>query len=150
MFSATYVPFFEFDSDKYRLVLNVDKDFLNGSFWNGRYVGCIYLNTRFYELLSGMPSDRISRTGDQNYQVVPDTSSIRSIKRTDGSTSTLYQTFQEISSMAMWNPIASIVFCTGHAPYSPDQHQPTLDIRGHVQQQSVQQREQLQSDQHHL
>ena len=37
VFNKTYVPFFEFDSEKYRLVLNVDKDFLNGSFNNGRY-----------------------------------------------------------------------------------------------------------------
>ena len=112
-------------SDKYRLVLNVDKDVLSGSFWNGRYVVCIYLNTRFYELLSGMPSDRISRTGDQNYQLTPDTSSIRSIKRADGSTSTLYQTLQEISSMAMWSPIAIIVFCTGQLPIVPTNTTPS-------------------------
>ena len=126
LFKATYIPYFEFDSDKYRLVLNIDKDFCNGGYWAGRYVGSVYLNTRFYELLSGMPSNRISRIGDSNYEVVPDTSSTKSIKRADGSTSTLYQTFQEISSMAMWNPVASIVFCTGQLPIVSTNTSPPL------------------------
>ena len=28
----------------------------------------------------------------------------------------MYQTVQEVSSLAMWNPIASVVFCTGMLP----------------------------------
>ena len=134
MFGQTCVPFFEFDSDKYRLVLNVDKLFIDGSSLNGKYKGSLYFNTCFYELVSGMPSDRISRTGDLNYELTPDMSSIRSYKATNGSSYSLYQTSQEISSVAMESYSEHTVL-HWPAPYSPHEYQPSPDIRRHIQQQ---------------
>ena len=64
----TYAPYFEYDYDKCRLVLNLDQSFNSGSYGNGTYAGSDYFNTRFYELLSGLPCIRQNRTGDLNYQ----------------------------------------------------------------------------------
>ena len=60
-------PYFEYDYDKCRLVLNVDQAFARGTHDNGTYIGSVYFNTRFYELLSGLPCNRQSRDGDLNY-----------------------------------------------------------------------------------
>ena len=120
-FAETLVPFFEYDYDKCRLVLNVDESFVAGSYANGtatdgRYRGAVYFNTRFYELLSGLSCFRQNRDGYLNYLFMPDTSSTRTIKASTGVIHTMYQTVQEMSSLAMWNPIASVVFCTGMLP----------------------------------
>ena len=109
-------PYFEYDYDKCRLVLSIDQVFCSGTCVNGTYAGSLYFNTRFYELLSGMPCIRRSRTGDLNYQFTPDTTSTIIAKDKTGIPHTLYQTSQEVSSLAMWNPIASVVFCTGMLP----------------------------------
>ena len=113
---VTLAPYFQYDYDKCRLVLTVDQDFSSGIYDYGTYIGSINFNTRFYELLSGMPCIRRSRTGDLNYQFTPDTASTLIVKDQTGIPHTLYQTSQEVSSLAMWNPIASVVFCTGMLP----------------------------------
>ena len=71
---------------------------------------------RFYELLSGLSCVRENRDGNLNYRLMPDLSTARAIKNVFGENRTMYQTTQETSSLAMWNPIASIVFCTGMLP----------------------------------
>ena len=127
LFNLAKAPFFEYDYDKCRLVLNVDQTFANGSYdnaftragWAGKYVGSMYFNTRFYELLSGLSCTRKNRDGDLNYLHTPDLTSNRIFKDSAGNSHTMYQTVQEISSIAMWNPIASIVFCTGMLPIFP-------------------------------
>ena len=121
-----YVPFFEFDSDKYRLVLNIDQSFVDGNTPNGKFDGLLYFNTRFFELVSGLACDRVSRVGDGNYLFTPDPKSTRSLKDEGGTTHTLYSTVQEMSSMAIWNPIASIVFCTGMLPIVSTNTSPPL------------------------
>ena len=126
VFKSTNAPFFEYDYDKCRLVLNVDQVFTNGAYDNtttgglaGRYVGSLYFNTRFYELLSRLSCTRKNRDGNLNYLHTPDLSTNRTFKDNAGVSHTMYQTIQEISSIAMWNPIASIVFCTGMLPIFP-------------------------------
>ena len=83
-FAKTYIPFFEYDYDKCRLVLNLDQTFVAGSYVNGTnagglYRGSVYFNTRFYELLSGLSCFRQNRDGDLNYQFMPDLSTTRTI-----------------------------------------------------------------------
>ena len=112
----TYPPFFEFDTDKCRLVLNIDQSFVDGKTPNGKFDGLLYFNARCFELVSGLACDRVSRAGDSNYLFTPDLTSTRSLKDATGATHLLYSTVQEMSSMAIWNPIASIVFCTGMLP----------------------------------
>ena len=113
---AGRAPYFEYDYDKCRLVLNIDQAFCSGTCVNGTYAGSLFFNTRFYELLSGLPCIRQSRTGNNNYQFSPDTTNTKVVKDSLGVSHTMYQTMQEASSLAMWNPIASVVFCTGMLP----------------------------------
>ena len=112
----TVAPYFQYDYDKCRLVLSVDQILVSGPYDYGTYTASVYFNTRFYELLSGLPCIRRNRTGDLNYQFTPDTTSTIGVKDKDGYPHTMYQTSQEVSSLAMWNPIASVVFCTGMLP----------------------------------
>ena len=115
--SKLYPPFFEFDADKCRLVLNIDQSFVNGTTPSQvKFDGLLHFNARCFELISGLPCDRVSRVGDANYLFTPDINSTRSLKDATGVTHVLYSTVQELSSMAIWNPIASIVFCTGMLP----------------------------------
>ena len=112
----TLAPHFEYDYDKCRLVLTVDQAFTSGLYDYGTYTGSINFNTRFYELLTGLPCIRQSRTGDLNYQFAPDTTSTVSVKDSTGIAHAMHQTTQEASSSAMWNLIASVVFCTRMLP----------------------------------
>ena len=65
--------------------------------------GEVYFNTRFYELLSTLHCDRISRTGIKNYRLHPSTINTRTVKDSAGTTYTMYQTIQEMSTLAIWN-----------------------------------------------
>ena len=78
--------------------------------------GDIYFNTRLHELVSTMHCDLISRTGVKNYRLHSNTINTRTVKDSAGTTYTMYQTIQEMSTLAIWNPIASVVFCTGMLP----------------------------------
>ena len=90
-----YVPLFEFDSDKYRLILNIDQSFVDGKTPNGKFDGLLYFNTRFFELVSGLACDRVSRAGDGNYLFTPDLKSTRSLKDEGGTTHTLYSSVRK-------------------------------------------------------
>ena len=112
----TIAPYFEYDYDKCRLILTVDHAFATGTHEYGTYVGSVFFNTRFYELLSGLACNRQTRDRDLNYIFVPDPTSFINVKDGSGYVHTMLQTVQEVSSLAMWNPIASVVFCTGMLP----------------------------------
>ena len=58
----TMAPYFEYDYDKCRLVLTVDQVFNSSIYDDGTYTCSLNSNTRFYELLSGLPCIRRSRT----------------------------------------------------------------------------------------
>jgi len=119
---STYCPFFEFDYDTCKLVLNVDQNYFNSTKMKGE----VYFNTRFYELLSTLHCDRISRTGFKNYRLHTSTINTRTVKDSAGTTYTMYQTIQEMSTLAIWNPIASVVFCTGMLPVVSTNTSPPL------------------------
>ena len=93
---STYCPFFEFDYDTCKLVLNVDQNYLTN------LGGEVYFNTRFYELLSTLHCDKISRTGIKNYRLHSSTINTRTVKDSAGATYTMYQTIQEMSTLAIW------------------------------------------------
>ena len=112
----TVAPYFQYDYDKCRLVLSVHQYFNGDTYQNGTFAGSVNFNTRFYELLSGLPCIRRNRTGDLNYQFTADTTATVIAKDSAGVSHPMLQTSQEVSSLAMWNPIASVVFCTGMLP----------------------------------
>ena len=72
---STYCPFFEFDCDTCKLVLNVDQHYLSST----KMTGEIYFNTRFHELVSTMHCDLISRTGVKNYRLHSNTINTRTV-----------------------------------------------------------------------
>ena len=88
--------------------------------------GEVYFNTRFYELLSTLHCDRVSRSGFKNYRLHASTINTRTVKGATGPTYTMYQTIQEMSTLAIWNPIASVVFCTGMLPVVSTNTSPPL------------------------
>ena len=126
-----YVPFFEFDSDKYRLVLNIDQSFVDGKTPNGKFDGLLYFNTRFYELVSGLACDRVSRVGDGNYLFTPDPKSTRSLKDEGGTTHTLYSYCPGNVQHGDVEPYSERGVLHRHAPHSLNQHEPSAHIRGH-------------------
>ena len=63
----TAAPFFALDTSSNRLVINVDSKFVINSF--GTFRGNIYINTRLYEMLSGLNCTLITSSGDANYLV---------------------------------------------------------------------------------
>ena len=129
--TSTIAPYFEYNYDKCRLLLNVDQSFMKGNHDNGTYIGSLFFNTRFYELLSGLACNRQSRDGDLNHSFVPDLANSISVKDSSGLPHTMYQTVQEVSSLAMWNPIASVVFCTGMLPIISTNTKSTHHVRRH-------------------
>jgi len=99
----------------------------------------IKFNSRLYELFVGLPAHRISEQGEETYRLRTtkvdglNTTKIKSAKvYTQSQTTTVDTTFittgQEISSIAIWNPIASIVFSSGSLPVLPTHTSVPKDI----------------------
>jgi len=110
--------FFEMDPDSYKISFNIEDGFTyHANIQTGNtFKGEIYLNTRLYELLYGLPCRRMNRSGSLNYLVEWDPYSVRQRKVQYSDIKNIYQAVQETSSIPMWNPIASIVFSTGLLP----------------------------------
>jgi hypothetical protein len=84
----------------------------------------IYFNSRLYELFVGLPNTFISYESDLNYKLtVLDTRGIRYklTKLANGTSYTFIQMYQGICSRGLWNPVASIVFCSTMLPIVPTQ-----------------------------
>ena len=134
---STVVPFFDIDTSKMTVVLHVDNEiFVSG----GTNPTELYLNTRLFELLVGLPHEYASKAGDLNYR-------IKIVNRGDANATTRTTTFlnnasgalisreitlvqveQEISSLALLNPVASIVFASSMLPVLPTQTSPPRDL----------------------
>ncbi|MFM7989353.1 MAG: hypothetical protein ACKPKO_59570, partial [Candidatus Fonsibacter sp.] len=94
----------------------------------------LYFNERLDDLCLGLPASRVSKTGDLNYKLrvinnrsnlVPNYVPLNSTKIVDGVTKTVFfelkkfdfvMTQQDISSIALWNPVASIIFASSLLP----------------------------------
>ena len=120
-FAATTAPYLEFDPSTNKCILNSEINFFKQD--QSTPVE-IYFNSRLYELFVGFRSDFISYDGDKNHKlIVIDTRGInyKLIKLANGTTYTFIQMYQEISSVPLWNPVASIVFCSSMLPVVPTQ-----------------------------
>ncbi|MFM7981392.1 MAG: phage minor capsid protein, partial [Candidatus Fonsibacter sp.] len=95
-------------------------------------------NKRLYDLCIGLPSSRVSKTGDLNYKLrvinnrsnlVPKYVPLNSTKIVGGVTKTVFELKkfdfvmiqQEISSIAFWNPVAPICFASSLLPIKSTQ-----------------------------
>jgi hypothetical protein len=120
--STSFQPYLDFDPGTYICILNAESLWYNPTF-NQSPVR-IFFNSRLHELFVGFRSTFISNTGDKNYRIdVKDPYNIlqRLITLGNGTKYTFTQMFQSISSVSLWNPVASIVFCTTMLPIVPNQ-----------------------------
>ena len=115
-------PFLELDPATLRCTLNVD--FLN--FVNPGAIQ-IYFNSRLFELFSGFQHLFVTYDGDLNYlirlenQKGANLNIISNPASTPAVQTTYTQMYQEISTVSLWNPVASIVFCSSMLPIYPTQ-----------------------------
>jgi hypothetical protein len=118
-----YYPFMVFDPDTGRIVMNGSK--INFEESATSKVN-LYCNTRMYQLFTGLPSIDNGPVGSKNYRIIFKSNydtNVQRIKYTAPNlTVTEYdmvQSFQEISSIALWNLIASIAFTSSFLPVLP-------------------------------
>ena len=120
-------PFMQIDLTTLTCVLNADSLWYNSSVIGiSGAVGGIYFNTRLYELFAGFPFKFFvysDTAGDKNYQILTTSnnySNILSVANQGTGTMQKYlQAFQEINSVGLWNPIASVVFTSTTLPIHP-------------------------------
>ena len=79
----------------------------------------LFFNTRLFELFTGFPNTLMSYAGDYNYllRIASDTNGINVLKVVGTSLEVKYiQMHQEICTIGMWNPVASIAFTSTTLP----------------------------------
>ena len=127
--------YFDFDTTTNRAILNLDADFANSSPME------VYFNDRLYRLFTGLPAHYVSSTGNMNYKIRMDytianqtvikldhTRVVNGTSNLTKTTKTMLQIPQEICSIAMWSPVASIVFATSLLPIVPTQTSATKTL----------------------
>ena len=101
----------------------------------------VYFSTRLYELFAGLSASLVSESGEMNYRMKTkkylghNTTKRKGVKiyhlnpsyDTTGDAD-FVQSIQETSSIATWNPIASIVFASTLLPIQPTQTSMPKDI----------------------
>lgn len=132
-----YVPFMEMDPSTTTCTLNVPQQFFDPSLQPVVYK--LYFNSRLFELFIGLPnikwgskgapplpSDPVGTTyPDLNYRILARNTGANVLQvSVPNGTSTpdkipFLQVFQEISSVGLWNPVASIVFTSATLPVHP-------------------------------
>ena len=99
----------------------------------------IFMNDRLYELFAGLPCRYVSSSGSLNYRLNVIDRYFNKVKQESyyypsGSTtpSTITRIVillnQELTSIALWNPVASIVFASSLLPIVPTQTSAPKDI----------------------
>jgi len=78
----------------------------------------IYFNNRLYQLLSSFPSRFKGTVGELNYLINVDNMNGSNIIESGckATYKSVVPVYQEISTVALWNPVASIVFCSSLIP----------------------------------
>ena len=75
----------------------------------------LYFNTRLYELFTSLPNTFVSYSGDKNYLMRIESSNLNTVLIT--STNSRYISVpQELCTIGMWNPVASIAFTSTTLP----------------------------------
>ena len=144
------VPYLVFDVDTNRVTLHADEKLFDmteshllGSVAEGTSIDPmrIFMNDRLYELFAGLPSRFTSSSGDLNYrlnvidryfnkvtQKVSYTIAGQATPAIEERSVILLN--QEMTSIALWNPVASIVFASSLLPIVPTQTSAPKDIGG--------------------
>lgn len=111
-------PYMQFDSQSNLFALYAAQHIFDPAYPNSKGFE-IYFNTRLYQLLSTFPSKFVGNAGQKNYRLVMNNNNISRAR-----TVPAVMVLQEISTVAIWNPIASIVFCTSLIPIQPSNTSP--------------------------
>jgi len=138
---ATVAPYLDFDPLTNRVILHADQTFYDET-WaalTGVPTIRIYFNERLYDLLIGLPFEHVAETGELNYRlrvlynnsnlvpknvlVVTPLDVLPSYKKVN-----FVQMSQEVSSIALWNPIASIIFASSLLPIQATQTSLPKDV----------------------
>jgi hypothetical protein len=120
-FATTTAPFLDMDFDTYKFVLYAETNFYKQ---DQLQPILIYFNSRLHELFVGLRNTFMTYEGNKNYKMTvldPRGTSMRLVKLANGTTYTFIQSQQEICSISLWNPVASIVFCSSLLPVVPTQ-----------------------------
>jgi hypothetical protein len=138
---ATVAPYLDFDPLTNRVVLHADQTFYDDT-WaalSGVQTIKLYFNERLYDLLIGLPFEHVSETGEPNYRlrvlynnsnlvpknvlVVTPPEDLASYKKVN-----FVHMSQEVSSIALWNPVASIIFASSLLPIQATQTSLPKDV----------------------
>ena len=111
-------PYVQFDSQSNLFALYAAQHIFDPAYPNSKGFE-IYFNTRPYQLLSTFPSKFVGNAGQKNYRLVMNNTNISRARPVPA-----VMVLQEISTVAIWNPIASIVFCTSLIPIQPSNTSP--------------------------
>jgi hypothetical protein len=122
---TTLEPYLQFDPQTNLFALFAPQKIFDKSSW---FLGSkqfeLYFNTRLYQLLSAFPAKFSGNPGQKNYLINFDSSNGQNPIRSGASRWPYMMTLQEISTVATWNPVASIVFCTSLIPILPSNTSP--------------------------
>jgi hypothetical protein len=113
-------PYMQFDSQSNLFVLYAPTSVFDPAEVSSKGFD-IYFNTRLYQLLSSFPSKFVGNQGQKNYRIAVNNQNTARHRFLDFP---VLMVLQEISTVAIWNPIASIVFCTGLIPILPSNTSP--------------------------
>ena len=130
------IPYVQFDTQTHLFVLYCDQGYYDTPSQGIPPVANpakIWFNNRLYQLLSTFPAKFNGTQGELNYRIVVD-STLSGKNRVYNDTGALLYTqvpvYQEISTVATWNPVASIVFGTSLIPVLPTQTSPAKLFNG--------------------
>ena len=119
--TGQYPPYMEFDNQTNRFALYANKAVFDANTL-GAATCQIHFNNRLYQLLSTFPAKFKGNLGEKNYEIVID-SRLSGLRRYyNDAAQFLYaavSVYQDISTVATWNPVSSIVFCTSLIPVQP-------------------------------
>jgi hypothetical protein len=126
--NSTCAPFLEIDPSTNTCILNAETSSYQTDLADSVK---IYFNSRLFALFTGFQNNFIEYTGDLNYMMLvvnrngtnttKTTTTILQASPPISTTYTYVQMYQEVSSVSLWNPVASIVFCSSMLPIYPAQ-----------------------------
>ena len=146
--SLAVVPYIVFDVDTNRVTFHADEklfDMTESHLFGSVAEGAtgdpmkIFMNDRLYELFAGLPCRYVSSSGSQNYRLNVIDRYFNKVKQDTyyyppGATTAITDQrivillSQELTSIALWNPVASIVFASSLLPIIPTQTSAPKDI----------------------
>ena len=141
---ATVAPYLDFDPTTNRVILHAHQFFFDevAAETAGIKIVEIYFNERLYDLFVGLPYKYVSINGELNYRLRVMYNNNNFVPRNVLPENTIaingdyqfkvvkfVQMYQEVSSIALWNPVASIIFASSLLPIQSTQTSLPKNVR---------------------